>query len=103
MEHVPNGSLFDFIKREKQLNLKLARHFAAELVLALEVLKSYQIVHRDLKPGNILLDKDYHIKLIDFATCKILDPVLIDKIPQKYQSREGFNHEYSSKNDSLSK
>src|SRR5674476_42885 len=74
MEHVPNGSLFDFIKREKQLNLKLARHFAAELVLALEVLKSYQIVHRDLKPGNILLDKDYHIKLIDFATCKILDP-----------------------------
>lgn len=38
MELVPNGSLFDFIKREKQINLKLARHFSAELVLAIEVL-----------------------------------------------------------------
>jgi len=38
-------------------------------------------VHRDLKCGNIVLDHNYHIKLIDFATCKILeDPALNAKI-----------------------
>lgn len=41
------------------------------------------IVHRDLKPGNLLLDKNYHLKLIDFATCKVFDAKLADKIPLK--------------------
>jgi serine/threonine protein kinase len=29
------------------------------------------------------LDKDYHIKLIDFATCKVFNPKIADKIPKK--------------------
>jgi len=51
----------------------LARHIAAEIVMALDVLRERKVVHRDLKPGNILFDKNYHIKIIDFATSKILD------------------------------
>lgn len=43
----------------------------AEIVLALEYLRKMQIIHRDLKPGNIVLDQNYHVKLIDFATCKV--------------------------------
>jgi serine/threonine protein kinase len=55
---------------------------AGELVVALEYLRAQQIVHRDLKPGNILLDADFHIKLIDFATSKILNPQLAKRIPK---------------------
>lgn len=84
MELAPNGSLQDFLKRERVLSLKVARIFAAELVLALEVLRKFKVVHRDLKPANILLDKDFHVKVIDFATSKILDPILMSKIPKKY-------------------
>lgn len=80
---MPNGSLYDFLKRERLVTMRLAKHITAEIVQALEFLRKNQIVHRDLKPGNILLDKNYHIKLIDFATCKVFDPVLIGKIPTK--------------------
>ena len=31
------------------------------------------------------MDKDYHIKLIDFATCKVFNPKIADKIPPKKQ------------------
>ena len=37
-------------------------------------------MHRDLKLGNIVLEKDFHLKLIDFGTAKVLDPVLLKQI-----------------------
>lgn len=46
-------------------------------------MRDNQIIHRDLKPGNILLDEDYHLKLIDFATAKVLNPKIQSKIPPK--------------------
>ena len=56
--------------------MKLAKQFTAEIVGALNFLRKNMIVHRDLKPGNLLLDKNYHLKLIDFATCKVFDAKL---------------------------
>ena len=41
--------------------------------MALDYLRVNEVVHRDLKPGNVVLDKDMHIKLIDFATCKLFN------------------------------
>jgi len=80
VEFCPRGSLMDFLKRQGCLNNVLAQHLTAEIVLALEYLRSMQIVHRDLKPGNIVLDANYHIKLIDFATCKVYNPAIQAKI-----------------------
>lgn len=65
------------------MNLKLSKHFAAELVVALEYMRNCEIVHRDMKPGNILLDKNYHLKLIDFSTSKLMNPKIATKIPKK--------------------
>lgn len=56
LEYIQNGTLFDFLRRERVLQKSLVKHFAAELVSCLEVLRKSQIVHRDLKPNNIMLD-----------------------------------------------
>eukprot|EP00347_Sterkiella_histriomuscorum_P004693 403359467 len=87
LEYIPNGSLCDFLKSERKISDKLARHFVAEIVLGLQYLRQMQVIHRDLKPGNLLLDENYHIKFIDFATSKVLNKDMKDRIPRKKASQ----------------
>jgi serine/threonine protein kinase len=42
-------------------------------------MRTHRIVHRDIKPGNLLFNKDMHIKLIDFGESKQLEPQDIEK------------------------
>ena len=82
MEHCPRGNLMNFQKNQRGAKLPQAmtKHFAAEIVLALGYLRENGIIHRDLKPGNIILDRNHHIKLIDFGTSKVVNEVLQRKI-----------------------
>jgi len=59
-----------------------------------------EIVHRDLKPGNIVLDSNYHIKLIDFATCKVFNKEIKQKVAA-FKSKNDFQSSmgYSDDND----
>ncbi len=43
---------------------------ARDLTSALEFAHSQRVAHRDIKPGNILIDKNGHIYLIDFGIAK---------------------------------
>ena len=48
-----------------------AKHYLAELIVAIEELHKNGIVHRDIKPENILIDLEGHIKLSDFGLAKV--------------------------------
>ncbi|KAJ0389444.1 hypothetical protein P43SY_011069 [Pythium insidiosum] len=45
----------------------IARHFAAQLVVAIGVLHELRYVHRDLKSGNVLVDQRGNAKIIDYG------------------------------------
>ena len=79
---MPNGSLYDLLRLEHTLTLEFTKHLTAEIVVALEYLRNCEVVHRDLKPGNIMLDRSYHLKLIDFQTSKLMNPKIAAKIPR---------------------
>ena len=53
--------------------MELVKFYTAEIVTILEYLRSKGVAHRDLKPSNLLLDSNYHLKLIDFGTAKIVE------------------------------
>ena len=48
------------------------RYYASEIVLALTHIHQLGMIYRDLKPGNILLNADGHIQLVDLGG--IIDP-----------------------------
>lgn len=48
-----------------------------EIINSLAYLQEHNIVHRDIKPQNMLLDDTFHIKLADFGTAKIVDPLAV--------------------------
>jgi protein kinase A len=74
LDYVPGGELFTYLRKLRRFDEDVARFYAAEIVLVLEFLHEAQdgIAYRDLKPENLLLDKDGHIKLVDFGFAKRL-------------------------------
>lgn len=56
----------------KTQNKDWVKFYAAEILLALEILHQNKIVYRDLKPENVVIDVAGHIKLIDFGFAKRL-------------------------------
>ena len=57
--------------------LPLERRLALFLQLADAVVHAHRnlLVHRDLKPGNVLVDSEGSVKLLDFGIAKALDPM----------------------------
>ncbi|CDW91165.1 camp dependent protein kinase a catalytic subunit [Stylonychia lemnae] len=81
-EYLPGADLFWVIQNEMNLFLgkqkqtgqsrEWIKFYAAEILIALEILHKQNIIYRDLKPENVMVDKDGHIKLIDFGFAKRL-------------------------------
>jgi len=71
MEYCPGGDLFSLREALYAFPLNMARHYLAEVVLAVRYLHSIGVVHRDLKPDNLLIAADGHLKLIDFGLSKL--------------------------------
>ena len=64
------GELFRRMEVERLMVESVAKFYLQEIILALEYLHSLDIVYRDLKTENVMLDREGHVKLIDFGLSK---------------------------------
>ncbi|MEU5156832.1 protein kinase [Glycomyces sp. NPDC021274] len=67
MELVDGVSLAELLHREERLDPARTMRIVAEAAEALAAAHRRGIVHRDIKPGNILIDADGRVKVVDFG------------------------------------
>jgi 3-phosphoinositide dependent protein kinase-1 len=76
LEYLKNGNFQEYLKQIQSkngiLSYETSKFYLAEILNILLLFQQKNIAHLDLKPSNMLLDERLHLKLIDFATSKII-------------------------------
>ena len=77
MELATNGNLYNYIqskKHQKNKNIDVIKKIIIQTIEIIKYLHSSNIIYRDIKPENILLDKDFNIKLCDYGWASYFTP-----------------------------
>ncbi|KAJ8681288.1 hypothetical protein QAD02_017075 [Eretmocerus hayati] len=67
MEFAENGSLLDIVRRDKFIDEERSRRWYRQLLDVLYYCHERGVVHRDVKCENLLMDRNYNLKLSDFG------------------------------------
>lgn len=74
-EFVDGRTLEEAIQSQRMLSQAQVLDIGVQLSRAVEYLHSEEMVHRDIKPGNIMLEEDGALKIIDFGLARSIDDV----------------------------
>ena len=90
MEYAPYGDFFDFIMNHgPEMDEMMTRTYFKQMIEGLEYLHKNGIAHMDLKLENLLLGKDYVMKIADFDLSHFeLDRKIISKGTKFYRAPE---------------
>jgi serine/threonine protein kinase len=73
MEYLDGESLEKTIVRQTELPLSLKVGYIVRICQALEYAHKNRVVHRDIKPGNIMVNSDGLVKVVDFGIARLVD------------------------------
>jgi formylglycine-generating enzyme required for sulfatase activity/serine/threonine protein kinase len=73
MEYVDGPDLSSLLKKRGKLPVKQACDYIAQAARGFAFAHSKGIVHRDIKPGNLLVDKDGTVRVLDMGLARFDD------------------------------
>ena len=73
-EYVPGQNLDEKLARQP-LSLRSVLDLGIQLASGLEAAHRENVIHRDLKPGNIRINPDGQLKILDFGLARLIEPV----------------------------
>jgi serine/threonine protein kinase len=72
LEYAPNGELYDYLAEYGAFPEPVARWAYKQILSGLEVIHKAGFAHKDLRPENILVAKDFTLKIADFdLSCRL--------------------------------
>lgn len=71
-ELAEKGELFRYVSSCGALNEDIARYYFRQLLGALRYMHASNYSHRNLKLENLVLDRDYNLKITDFGHSTLL-------------------------------
>ncbi|MGI5243255.1 protein kinase domain-containing protein [Dactylosporangium sp. CA-139066] len=80
MQRINGISMSDLIAEQGPLPVGWAAAIAAQTCAVLSVAHAASLVHRDLKPGNLMLERDGSVKVLDFGLAMAVDLTDFSKI-----------------------
>lgn len=83
MEYLEGNDLKAKMKRGQRFSEEDLESWWDQLVDALNYTHQKGIVHRDIKPGNIFVDNENNIKLLDFGIAKVRESISSTQTGQK--------------------
>ena len=66
-EMISGGELFDYVANSGPFSEPICKYYFKQMLKGIHYLHSKGFSHRDLKLENILIDKNYDIKIVDFG------------------------------------
>lgn len=81
MEYIEGTNLDEIRRTNGIVPFEKAIKYGTEIASALDYAHTKGVIHRDVKPSNILIDKDDHVKVVDFGIAKLVD----SDLTQPYQ------------------
>jgi serine/threonine protein kinase len=73
MELIDGENLDQLIAQRTPIPLPLKLVYATQACSAFEYAHKRGIIHRDIKPGNIMVNKDGTLKIVDFGIARVLE------------------------------
>jgi serine/threonine protein kinase len=70
LEFVDGCNLHDFIRKNGTLSAERAAHYIRQAALGLQHAHEAGLVHRDIKPGNLLIDRQGVVKILDMGLAR---------------------------------
>jgi serine/threonine protein kinase len=86
MEYVEGRSFQDIVSTRGPLTIERAAHYIAQAADGLQYVHEAGLVHRDVKPGNLLLDRNGVVKLLDMGLARFFHDDS-DDLTRKHQSK----------------
>jgi serine/threonine protein kinase len=72
-ELLRGSTLNEYMKRQAPLGLETCLDLMAQMCEGLAVAHVHGIFHRDIKPGNIFVQEDGSLKILDFGVARLAD------------------------------
>lgn len=87
MEFVDGASLYDIVRQHGPMDVTRACHYIRQAACGLQHIHENRLIHRDIKPGNLLLDRQGTIKILDLGLARFFADAAGDSLTTRFDNQ----------------